>query len=490
MANTATLAIQIISDATKAAKGFQETSRQASAMEKNLSRASKVAKVGLLALAAGSLSAAKAAAEDQAAQAKLAGALRKNAGASRGAIAANERWIASLSRATGVADDELRPAMATLVRSTGSVATSQAALKTAMDISAATGKPLQAVSTALAKGYAGQTTAIGRLVPGISQAALKSGDMSKVMAELNKKVGGEAARAAQTSEGQYAKLTNNFNEAKESLGTGLLPILTQLAIVLADAAVWVQENTRTVQILAVTFGALAAGVIGVNTAYKVYRTGALAAAAAQKVLNFALRANPIGLVITAIALLVAGVILAYKKSETFRTVVQAAMAATKVAITAVITVVTTLYNWLKNQLSSIWNTVKTKASDAWDAIVDKVQPVIDAVQNLIDRIRNIKWPSPPQWVKDAGGSLANLLGSYTDYGAAGGASYAMAPAVFTAPGELKAAGPEWLMGRVGSSGGPAYIQINVSGALDADSVARQIENLLAGRGRRLGRFTG
>lgn len=488
MANTATLAIQIISDATKAAKGFQDTSKQAGKMEKSLGRASRVAQVGLLAMGAAALSSAKAAAEDAAAQAKLAGALRRNAGASKAAIAGTEAWIGSLSRATGVADDELRPAMATLVRSTGSVKQSQAALKTAMDLSAATGKPLQVTSTALAKAYAGQTGALGKLVPGISSAALESKDMTKIMAELNKKVGGEAADAAKTSEGQYRILTNNFNEAKESLGVGLLPMLTSLAVVLADAAVWVQNNTTLVRNLAVTFGIVAGATVAVNAAYKVYKATTLVLTGAQKALNLVMRANPIGLVITAVALLVAGFILLYKRSDKFRAIVQAVGKAGQTAIGWVITKATALWRFISTKLTPIWGVMKTAAVNAFKLVTAPIRKLVDLVGDLITKIRNIKWPSPPAWVKNAGSGLANLLGSYTDYAApAGAARYGYAPAVYTAPGDLKASGPEMLLGRIGSRGGPAIVQINVNGALDPNAVAKQIEQLLRRRGIRLGK---
>lgn len=486
MANTATLAIQIISDATKAAKGFQDTSNQASKMEKSLGRASKVAQVGLLAMGAAAISSAKAAAQDAAAQAKLAGALRRNAGASKSAIAGNEAWIASLSRATGVADDELRPAMATLVRSTGSVATSQKALKLAMDISTATGKPLQTVSAALAKGYAGNTAALGKLVPGLSKATLESKDMSKVTAELSQKVGGEAADAAKTAEGQYRILTNNFSEAKESLGTGFLPILTQLAVVLADAGVWVQNNTTLVLTLAAAFGVVAGATVAVNTAYKVYKAATLALAGAQKVLNAVMRANPIGLIITAVVLLVAGFVLLYKKSDTFRKIVQAVGKAGQAAIGWVVTKAQQLWQKIQS-LGPVLTTAKNIGVKAFEAYTLPIRTVIGWVAKLIDKIKGIDWPSPPSWVtKVLNGGLGSLTGSYVDYAAGGAARYGYAPAVFTAPGELKASGPEMILGRIGSRGGPGIVQIVVNGALDPNAVANQIEQLLRRRGVRLG----
>lgn len=445
---SAILAIGIITDAAKSKKGFKEVETSAQRMERRLGTASKAASAGLLAMGAAAISAAKDAAADASSQAKLAFALRKNAGASREAIKGTEAWITTISRATGVADDELRPALATLVRSTGDARKAQSALKTAMDISAATGKPLQAVSTALAKGYAGQTTAIGRLVPGIDQAVLKSGDMTKVMDALNRKVGGEAANAAKTAEGQYRILTNNFNEAKESLGVGLLPILTSLAVVLADGAVWVQNHSTATKVLIGTTAGLAAAVIGVNGAYKAYKSAAAAAAIAQKVFNLAMRANPIGLVVTAIALLVAGLVLAYKKSDTFRAIV---------------------------------NKVRDAGVAAFKQIWEWIKKGIDLVKDLIGWVKKLKFPSPPK-------SLSKLFGGEGGEGGpsrpGGGGGFAYS----SLPGRGGPGGGGFLLPVGGGFGETVIFNVTINDAFDPDEVARKLEKVITGRRRRLGKL--
>lgn len=445
MASSAILAIQIISDATKAAKGFRQAETSAQKMERRMGTASKVASAGLLAMGAAAISAAKDAAADATAQAKLAFALRKNAGASKEAIAGTEQWISSMSRATGVADDQLRPALATLVRSTGDVQKSQSALKLAMDISAATGKPLEAISNALAKGYAGQTTAIGRLVPGISKAALASGDMTKITAELNKKVGGEAANAAKTAEGQYKILVNNFAEAKEELGTGLLPILSKVAVKLADGAVFVQKHSKATKILIGVTAGLAAAVIGVNAAYRAYKSAAAAAAVVQKVLNVAMRANPIGLVVTAIALLIAGLVLAYKKSETFRKIV---------------------------------NAVRDSGVAAFKKIWEWAEKLIDKVADLIGWIKSIKFPKVPKGISRFFGGGG---GPPAEFGGGGGGGFA-----YSTRGGLGGPGGGGFVLPVAGGNGPSIVYITIEGAIDPVGVARQIKKLLGRYDVRLG----
>lgn len=143
-----------------------------------------------------------------------------------------EDFIKKLSLATGVADDNLRPALQRLITVTGDVATSQSALQLAMDISAGTGRDLDSVTTALAKAYGGQTTALGRLGVGLDQAVLKSKDMDRITAELSAKFEGQASAAAETMQGKMNRLTVAINEAKETLGYEFLAIIDNAATAL------------------------------------------------------------------------------------------------------------------------------------------------------------------------------------------------------------------------------------------------------------------
>jgi hypothetical protein len=140
-----------------------------------------------------------------------------------------EMYIANLQKATGVLDDELRPAFQSLLTVTGSITKSQDALNTALNISAATGKSVSEVSSAIAKGYAGQTTALTRLGAGLSKATLKSGDMNLIMDELNQKFAGQSAARLTTYAGKMDLLKVSAENAKEEIGKGLLDALTVLS---------------------------------------------------------------------------------------------------------------------------------------------------------------------------------------------------------------------------------------------------------------------
>jgi uncharacterized membrane protein YgcG len=127
--------------------------------------------------------------------------------------------------ATGVADDSLRPALSRLARSTGDITKAQDLLSTALDISTATGKPLESVANALGKAYDGNTASLGKLGIGLSAAELKTMTFTDVQNRLTELFGGAASANAETYAGRLARVQVALDEAKETLGTALLPVL-------------------------------------------------------------------------------------------------------------------------------------------------------------------------------------------------------------------------------------------------------------------------
>ena len=140
-----------------------------------------------------------------------------------------EATIDALARETGVADDQLRPAFQSLVTATSDVALSQKSLQLAMDISAGTGRDLEAVSLALAKGFSGSTTALGKLGAGIDANIIKSKDMDAITAALSAKFAGQAAAAADTYQGKINRLNVAVEEGKELIGTALLKAVDDIS---------------------------------------------------------------------------------------------------------------------------------------------------------------------------------------------------------------------------------------------------------------------
>jgi len=210
-------------------KGLKQATRQVSFFEKSIKSFAKVfaAAFSARALTNFSKTAVKAFMADEKAAKSLEQQL-KNTGYQFSAPGV-ELYIANLQKSTGVLDDELRPAFQKLLSVTGQITLSQDALATALNVSAAGYGSVVDVSQALAKGFGGQTKAIGTLIPGLNKAALKSGDMNKIMEELNTKFSGQAAARLDTYAGKMDLLTVASENAKEIIGKGLLDSLTLLS---------------------------------------------------------------------------------------------------------------------------------------------------------------------------------------------------------------------------------------------------------------------
>lgn len=168
--------------------------------------------------------AAKAAVDDAKSQAILANQLVTSTNATKGQIAQVELSIGAMSRQAGIADDKLRPAMATLITNTGSITTSQKLMAIALDVSAGTGKNLDTVALALSKSFNGNDAALVKLLPSVK-------GMKDPLKELADKFAGASAAAANND--PIARMTVIFGELQEKIGTALLPVLTKLSAWLA-----------------------------------------------------------------------------------------------------------------------------------------------------------------------------------------------------------------------------------------------------------------
>jgi hypothetical protein len=208
-------------------------------------QAAKLAVIGFAALGASAAAAgavlfkaAQAAAADQAAQVELANAIKASTTASDLQIKGLEEFVDKTQRATGVADDNLRPALGRLVRATGDVTKAQDLLNLSLDLSASTGKSVEATANALAKAQEGSFGALAKLGVGYDAATLKAAGFEKVQGMLEDRFGGSAAEKAATYEGVVARLKITLGELQESIGYKVLPILTKLgesAVRIAEA---------------------------------------------------------------------------------------------------------------------------------------------------------------------------------------------------------------------------------------------------------------
>jgi hypothetical protein len=179
----------------------------------------------------------KSAIEDEAAQAKLATTLQNVTGATDAQIAATESWITTQGLSLGITDEELRPALERLTRATGDVGEAQKLASLAFDISAGTGKSLEAVSNALGKAVEGNTGALGKLGIGIAAADLKSMSLEEITAKLAETFGGQATDKAETFAGKMDRLKLAFDEGKETVGSFVLDALTPLVTIFVDKVI-------------------------------------------------------------------------------------------------------------------------------------------------------------------------------------------------------------------------------------------------------------
>ncbi len=395
-------------------------------------------------------------------------AMRNATGATAGQVAAMEAWITKTQNATGVADGELRPAMAHLLRATGDATRSQDLMNQALDISAATGKPIEQVALAMAKAHNGNVGALGRL--GIATKSADGATMTfeQTLAKAAETMGGSAAAAADTAAGRTAIMQAKLADASETLGTALLPMIERGTAAIAGLADrfndlspstqgWIVKAglaaiatgpllmgvggvtkglgalSRVSGNVAIAFGknaksaplyarAIAGATKGVGSFARSVATGvaalgrqaaaatvaaartvahtaatiaarsaqlAVAAAskawaAAQWLLNAAMSANPIGLVVVAVAGLVAAFVIAWKKSETFRRIVTGAWEGIKRSAFTVfnglagffrswgpriVTILTGPIGALVLTIARNWDRIRSSAAAAFGAVV-------------------------------------------------------------------------------------------------------------------------
>jgi hypothetical protein len=325
------------------------------------------AAVGALGVAL--VGATKAAMEDQAAQAELARTLSISASATDAQIAANEELISKMSLASGIADDDLRPALASLARGTKDLGQAQEGLSLAMDISTATGADLTSVSDALAKAYQGNFKGLRALSPEMANLIKEGADLNTVMDVLGGTFGGATATAAGTAEGQMKRFGIAIAEAKENIGAALIPVVEKALPLLTAMGSWAQENTTTFLVIAGVIGGIGVAILAANAAIRIWTLGTQIAAAAQFIWNAALTANPLGLIVVGIAAVIAILAILYTKFEGVRKVVDNVFGFIKDVVMGSIDVITTyvqtvlgVYKTIFNTIAKLWNNTIGKLS--------------------------------------------------------------------------------------------------------------------------------
>lgn len=227
MAGPANLRINIFANAKQVGTELNKTKKKFETFGKGL----KVAGAGIgAAVGAGFaviIDSVRKAAEEEADIKRLQTAIENAGGAFAGSIDDVVAWVDEIKRSSTFTDDELRPALANLVNATGDVTTAQGLLRTAMDLSVASGKPLDTVTGAVAKAANGQTGALKKLFPELNTQANKNKTGAELLDILAGKYKGADTAATNTVSGGLKLFSESIDDIQEDLGTLLLPYLQQ-----------------------------------------------------------------------------------------------------------------------------------------------------------------------------------------------------------------------------------------------------------------------
>ncbi|MGO3662426.1 hypothetical protein [Microbacterium gubbeenense] len=456
---SAILAVNIVGDARDATKAFKEAEKRARAMQNTFETAAKGATVALAGLGAAAWHVAGVASEAQ----QAAGAVESVFGASSKAI---QGYADDASKAVGLSSQSYNELAAVLGSQMKNMGLSGKSLTDetnnliglGADLAATFGGTTADAVSAVSSLLRGERDPIERYGVSIKQAdvnarlaamgltglegeAAKAAERQATLALLTDQTSsalGQFERESDTAAGAQQRATAEWENAQAKLGEALLPTLVDLAGILEKVATWVAGNEETVRNLAIALG--------------IFSGALVVARGAQIAMNIAMAANPVGLIITAIGALVAAIALIASNWE-----------AVKKAVEPVIT-------WL---------------SEAIENVVGWIQAAIDGIGSFIDGFKS---------------GFGNVVGNLF------GANSATATVAYM-PDTSRLLGTDSLMradtsrtslarttARIGATSAPAPVRagdtinnITVNGAIDADSTARQIEKVVASRGRRAGR---
>ena len=283
---------------SKAVAEFKQLETVGEKAQFAIKKAAVPAAAALAGLAVAMGDATRAAIEDQQEQAKLAITLQNVTGAGEAQTAQIEKQISAMSRASGIADTDYRASLEALVRGTKDVGIAMNDMTLVMDVATALQVDSTTVADALAKAYQGNYKGLKALSPEMATMIKEGASLNEIMDVLGGTFGGTVAKNSETAAGKMAILKNSIGETKESIGAALLPVVEAVLPVLQKFADWAQNNPGAFLAIAGAIGAVATAIVAVNVAMAL---------------------NPFTLVAAGVALLVTGLVIAYKKFEWFKT---------------------------------------------------------------------------------------------------------------------------------------------------------------------------
>jgi hypothetical protein len=435
-----------------------------------IKKAALPAAAAVAGLGVAAFGAVKAFAEDDAAAQKLATTITNVTGATGKQIDAVEDFISKTSIAAAVSDDELRPALDSLVRGTGDVAQAQDLLGLALDISAGTGKDLTTVSDALSKAYNGNFKALKSLDPALAGLIAEGADADTVFGRLAGTFQNQASKQANTTSGKFKSMSIALEETKESIGAALLPIIEKLLPKLQSMGEFVRQNTGLIVTIGVVIGTLAAAILAVNAGLTIYNTiQALTAA-----LNTALSASFSALWVATGAVVIIGIIAAVVALQAKFNIFGKLIDGLKAAFNAFWNVVQTVWGYIRGAFDTGFGFI-TKVVGTWySSVRGYIDALYSAFKNVFNGIASI-WNNTvgklsfrvPSWVPLIGGKGFDVpdIPKLADGGIVTGPTLAM----------IGEAGPEAVipLSKSGVLGGPT-INVTVTSA-DPNAVVQALQ---------------
>jgi hypothetical protein len=232
----------------------------------------------------------------------------------------------------GFGGEEAAAGFDVLFRATGDLDQAQALLATSADLARVKNISLADASSILSKASMGGAKAFKEMGVTLDTTLPKAQAIDKAMGELNARIGGQAVAYTKTFAGQLAVTKEKFADVAETLGTTLMPYLQKFLDLITKTVSWVKQNSSWLSYLAGAVVTVTIALAAYNATIKIVAASTKAWAVISGVaktvqtllttgqlqLNAALTANPIGLVVAGVVLLIGAMVLLWNKSETFR----------------------------------------------------------------------------------------------------------------------------------------------------------------------------
>lgn len=211
------------------------------------------------------------------------------------------------------------------------------------------------------------------------------GAQKLILSALEERYGGAAEAAGKTFGGQLNIAKEEAKDFAATLVSGAIPTLTAFGRGLQAATSFLSQHQTATKAAIAVVGALSVGVLAVRAAMAVASAATAVWTAAQWLLNAALTANPVGLVIVAVAALAAGIVVAYNRSETFREIVNGAFNAVKEAVRSAISAILTVMDKFLGGFQAV-----AEAASHLPFVGNKFRGVADAIGSAREAVRGLR----------------------------------------------------------------------------------------------------